>query len=601
MVIIRDISERKQAEEALRESEEKYRNVVERANDGIGVGQDQILRYVNPRLAQMLGYSVEELIGSRFADFFIPDEVPKVVDRYKRRLAGENVPPVYESALRHKDGSRIEVELNAGIVTYQGKPADLVLVRDITDRKQMEAKLRESQERFKIAAQSTSDLIWEWNILNGRLEWFGPIDELLGYSQNEFPRTIEAWKKAIHPDDHDRVMTAVDQHLKEQMPYDEEYRMQCKDGTSRYWIDRGIALRDSQGNPLRMVGACTDITERKRAEEALQQSERKYRTVVEIFPDGIAIASKGRHVFANRGLANIFGVSSPDELLGKPVMDYIHPDYRRIVGELIEQQISRGVSVPLMEEKMLRADGTVIYTEVIAAPLEYEGEQALLAVIRDVTERKKAEEALRESEERFRLAFENANTGVCLVDLKGNLTRVNNKMCEIFGYTKEELEHMTVNDIAHPEDVSLSPAFIQKTLRGKTDRGTFEKRYIHKKGHGVTCQLSSSLVRDASGSPLYFISHLYDITEHKRAEEALRQSEERYRTILEDIEEGYFETDLAGRFTFLNDSMCRIHGYPREEFRGTDNRRFVDKENAKKAFEAFNQVYRTGEPGRVFE
>ena len=162
---------------------------------------------------------------------------------------------------------------------------------------------------------------------------------------------------------------------------------------------------------------------------------------------------------------------------------------------------------------------------------------------------------------RFRLAFENADIGVCLVDLEGNLTRVNNKMCEIFGYTKEELERMTVNDIAYPEDVNLSPAFIQKTLRGEIERGMFEKRYFHKNGHVVTCQLSSALVRNASGAPLYFISHLYDITEHKQAEELLQKERETSLSILENAPYGVALIDKGGQYIYINPQFTAITGY----------------------------------------
>jgi PAS domain S-box-containing protein len=110
-------------------------------------------------------------------------------------------------------------------------------------------------------------LIWDWDILDGSLEWFGNIDERLGYNPGEFPRTLDAWEKIIHPDEHDRVMTALDQHLKMHKPYMEEYRVQRKDGTFCYWTDRGTAFWDEKGNPFKMIGACEDITERKRAEE----------------------------------------------------------------------------------------------------------------------------------------------------------------------------------------------------------------------------------------------------------------------------------------------------------------------------------------------
>jgi two-component system cell cycle sensor histidine kinase/response regulator CckA len=772
------------------------------------------------------------------------------------------------------------------------------------NRKRVEETLQTTNERLNYLLTSTSAAIYTAKTSGDYGTTFitENVKRMTGYEPREFIENASFWIDRVHPEDRERILNELP-HIFEQESYIYEYRFLYRDGNYRWVRDDMKLIKDEFGNPIEIIGYWIDITERRKAEEKLRETEKRYRAVVEISPDGIAIASKGRHVFANQSLARILGVSDPDELLGKPVMDYIHPDYRKIVRERIETQTKRGVLAPLIEKKMIRADGTVIHTEVAATSLEYQGEEAVLAIVRDITNRKQAEKELRESEERFRLAFENANTGVCLVDLDGNLTRVNNKMCEIFGYTKEELERMTVNDIAHPEDIDVSPAFIQKTLRGETDRGTFEKRYFHKKGHVVTCQVSSSLVRDAKGSPLYFISHVHDatdrkraeaqiewtlretrvrfevsqalagtqtedgvldaliqhaglypqafvviftldrrggelaaivrrqnpfesglttvvsiggglpvsrytlfgrlsadqpfvsgdvwaderiepagreilgqtgaasfamfpltvgsewmglilamakptnyfdeekqhlfqtlaeqgvvalraarlreqirdsqqrfkglvetlsdwiweidqngvytyvsprvrgllryepeelvgktpfdlmppeeaervkpifesllaarqplvalentcrhkdgrlvvfetsgapffdadgqfkgyrgvdrdITEHKKAGEALRQSEERYRTILEDIEDGYFEVDLTGRFTFLNDSMCRIHGYPREEFWGTDNRRFVDKENAKKAFEAFNQVYRTGEPGRLFD
>jgi PAS domain S-box-containing protein len=560
LVILRDISERKKAEATLQESEEKYRNVVERANDGIAIGQDDILQYVNPRLAQMIGYSVEELIGSPFSDFFIPDEGAKVANRYKRRLAGEDVPPVYESALKHKNGSRIEIELNAGIVTYQGKPADLVLVRDITGRKKMEEALREKQEMINAIIETSQDWIWAIDRKGMHTYSNQALEKILGYRPEEI--IDRSSFDLMHEGDKEMVESILRECEEKQCGWSNLLlRWLHKDGTYRFLESNAVPILNTKGDLVGFMGVDRDITERKRTEEAVRESEKKYRTVVEIIPEGIAIASKGRHVFANRGLANIFGVSATDELLGKPVMDYIHPDYRKIVGERIEQQIKRGESAPLMEEKMLRADGTVIYTEVIAAPLEYEGEQAILAVIRDITERKRTEEAVRESEERFRLAFENADIGVCLVDLEGNLTRVNNKMCEIFGYTKEELERMTVNDIAYPEDVNLSPEFIQKTLRGEIDRGMFEKRYFHKKGHVVTCQLSSALVRDASDTPLYFISHLYNITEHKQAEELLQKERETSLSILDNAPYGVALIDKGSQYIYINPQFTAITGY----------------------------------------
>ncbi|MDD5503024.1 MAG: PAS domain-containing sensor histidine kinase, partial [Candidatus Thermoplasmatota archaeon] len=158
---IRDITDRKKVESALRESEEKYRNLVERASDGILIIQDGVIIYANPSLAEMWGSSTGEIVGSRFTQYAHPDELPKLAEMYKRRMAGEEVPQIYETALRRKDGSNIYVELNGGLTTYAGKPADMVIIRDISDRKKIQdaeaqlialKQLAEMENRFMVVA-----------------------------------------------------------------------------------------------------------------------------------------------------------------------------------------------------------------------------------------------------------------------------------------------------------------------------------------------------------------------------------------------------------------------------------------------------------------
>ena len=149
VVSFMDITPRMQAETALRESEEKYHNLVERANDGILIIQDGIMKYVNPRLAEMGGFTVEELVDTPFTDYASPAELTTLVDRYVRRMSGEDIEPIYETVLKRKDGSDIHVEINASTVSYQGRPGDLVLVRDITERKQAEEALKASRDQLR--------------------------------------------------------------------------------------------------------------------------------------------------------------------------------------------------------------------------------------------------------------------------------------------------------------------------------------------------------------------------------------------------------------------------------------------------------------------
>ncbi len=194
-----------------------------------------------------------------------------------------------------------------------------------------------------------------------------------------------------------------------------------------------------------------------------------------------------------------------------------------------------------------------------------DGRDVRFEMAMDVTELKQIEQALRESEEQFRLAFENANDGVCLVDLNGRMFQVNNRMVEMFGYSKQELEQMTVVDISHPDDKDVSPRFIEKSVTGKVKSAVFEKRYIHKDGHILWGQVSSSLIMDGDDNPLHFISHVQNVTQRVTAEKALRESEERYRLLAENAGDIIWTMDENHRFSFASPSFQRLLGYTKEE------------------------------------
>lgn len=187
----------------------------------------------------------------------------------------------------------------------------------------------------------------------------------------------------------------------------------------------------------------------------------------------------------------------------------------------------------------------------------------------EIEERKRAVKGLYESEERFRHAFENANTGVCLVSTEGRFIKVNNRLSEIFGYSREKLEGSLVNDITHPEDVKLTPEFYKQSISGEMENIVYKKRYIDGKGNLVWGQVSSSIVRDPRGKPIYFISHVQDITQQKSAEEALKKSEEMFSRL---FQANPLYISLAtleeGRFVAVNDAFTRVTGYEQSDVIG---------------------------------
>ena len=190
----------------------------------------------------------------------------------------------------------------------------------------------------------------------------------------------------------------------------------------------------------------------------------------------------------------------------------------------------------------------------------------------DTTEQKgtsaEGDKALWESEEKFRLAFNKANAGMCLVDLEGKILQVNDKMGAIFGYSPPEMEGMSVNDLAIPEDAGISPKYIHQAVGGGGDSVTFEKHYRHRQGHTIHGEISSSLVRDAGGTPLYFISQVQDITGRKQVEDALRESEWRFRDMLAKVQLVSAILDVFGNITFANEYLLKLTGWRAEEVVG---------------------------------
>ena len=178
----------------------------------------------------------------------------------------------------------------------------------------------------------------------------------------------------------------------------------------------------------------------------------------------------------------------------------------------------------------------------------------------EISERQETEASLRESQEQFRHAFENANTGVVFVDKGGHLIEVNNRLCEILGYSKKELESLTVKDITYPDDIGLSTEFFSRSINGEIKNTVYEKRYTHKEGHLVWGQISSSIVRDQSGNPLYFISHMQDITKQKLAEEAQKQSEAKAQALLNVPSDSALLLDLDGTVLAANKIAAKRFG-----------------------------------------
>ena len=262
-----------------------------------------------------------------------------------------------------------------------------------------------------------------------------------------------------------------------------------------------------------------------------KQGENLFRRIFDQAPLGAALVSLDfRFRRVNTKFCHITGYTE-QELTSMGFPDITHPDDLENDMELVRKLAAGKINSIDKQKRYIRKDGSSIWTHLSVQVIRNTSGYPILflPMILDITEQKLAEKKLIESEERLRLAFENANEGVCLVDMVGKHIEVNNCMCEIFGYNKDELEEMTMDDITHPEDQHISQDFFKRSIKGDFERAVFEKRYFHKKGGLVWGRVSSSLVRDPDGSPLYFILHIQDVTQKKLYEERIGNSMEKLR------------------------------------------------------------------------
>lgn len=282
-----------------------------------------------------------------------------------------------------------------------------------------------------------------------------------------------------------------------------------------------------------------ELDSRKETEETVRQSEQQFRQLVEANPDAIFIQTERRFTYVNDAAIRLFGATDARELLGQAILDRIHPDHREGVKTRIKDLNEQKLSPPRIEETCLKMDGTPVPCEISAVPLRYKGSDGAIVFAHDITERKKSEEVLRQSEEQMRLFFERQIVGMAIISPQQGWLKVNDSVCKMLGYSRDELIRMTWAELTHPDDLARDEVQFGRLLEGEISEYSLEKRYIRKDGAVVVANLSVGCVRKSDGAVDYILALVNDITERKRAEQGLRESEARYRSLFENMIEGF--------------------------------------------------------------
>jgi PAS domain S-box-containing protein len=476
-------------------------------------------------------------------------------------------------------------------------------------------KLIESEERFRVAAQAVTDIIWEFIPSTGKGSWFGDIERLIGCQPGEFPHTLEAWESLIHPDDHDRVMHAIQRAIDAGTPYDIEFRILARDGSIHYWHEKGTVLRNPDGTPRKMIGSTTDITRIHEFEEALIASEAKFRTIVNHSTDLILqIDEQGIPLFVSPSFSDLLG-HPPDQILGHaPDSQVFDPaglaQIRRGLG-LLSQGIFPS-SVMRSEITMTRKDGSKVVLEYQVSPIVKEGKsRGAYLFMRDITERKEIEEslsrekellkekvvertqALARSEEMYTALAESAQDAIFIVGPDGITHYVNQYAAALFGNLPGALKGRYLHEI-FPEPLASALLAVTQRVSSTGKLEHWQQETILPTGtRWFDTILTRLLLPDPDPGLVLGIAH--DITPIREQELALSKSEAQFRGIFENAAEGILIADIPnGAFFHANPSICMMLGYSADELSRMSVRDIYHEKDLPLVWQAFETQARGG-------
>jgi PAS domain S-box-containing protein len=601
--LITDITKRKQAEEALKQSEEKYRSILEDVKEGYWeVDLAGNFTSYNNAICRLLGYSGKDMRGMNYRAYTSAEHVDKVYRDFNQVYrTGKPIRDMHYEIIR-ADGSKRFAETS--VFPVRDGKVEIIGFRgvshDITERRELEEYLERERKEFKLIIDSAPIIVFYKDKDGKFVRVNKALAESLQIPEEEFVgnTVFDLYSAEIA-----QAMTNDDQEVLKSGRPKLNIIEQYESTSGIRWVQTDkVPIVDKDGLPVGLIGFAQDITERKQMEEALKQSEEKYRSILEDMSEGYWEADlNGKFTSFNDATCRLLGYSDK-EMAGLNYQDYISPEDLDRFYKTFNQDYVPGTPISNLHYQITRKDGSKRFIESsISTRINDKGEIiGFRGVSRDITKRMQMEEALRQSEEKYRTILEDMEEAYYETDLAGNFTFVNDALCRQLGYPRDESIGMNYHVYIPPEDIErVFNIFNEVYLTGRPI-ALFSNKEIKKDGTPIIAEISILPLRNEKGEIIGFRGVGRDATERLRMEWALRESEEKYRSVLERMEEAYSEVDLAGNFTFFNDALRRHLGYSREELMGMNYRVYTEPEMIDEVYKAYNHLYRTGKPIKLF-
>ena len=566
LLMLSDITERKRAEEALRQNEEQLRMLIETTKVGVSaIDGKGVATYANEQLCTMLACSPNEIAGHSVFDF-LDEKNRKVLKALlvgRKQGRGDDTP--FEITWIKKDGGEVHtiLSLTPYFDAQELRHSSFATVTDITERKLMEEQLRQSEERFRQLVEtmrvglSAVDENGVITYANERLSemWGYPMEEIVGHSTLDFL-------------DEENLKIVKEQLAKRKKGEGGSYELTWtrKDGQKIHTILTPTPRFDADGRYKGSYGFITDITERKRAEEALHESKERYQTLVDSIDLGINLIDLDHNILMLNAAQDRHFKKTMQETIGKKCFREFEkrdavcahcPGVKTMAtGKLAE-----------VETEGVRDDGSRFHVRLRTFPIfdQAGAVTSFIEVAEDITERKQMEEQLRQSEEHFRRLVETMRVGLSAIDASGVLIYVNDQLCQMLGYTMEEMIGRPTIQFMTEESRKLQEEIFTKRKKGLRDTTPYEITWLTKGKEKLHTITSPTPRFDADGCFISSFAISTDITKRRQMEEALRESGERFRMLADNAPFGISIMLPDRRFEYFNPKFTEIFGYTKKD------------------------------------
>jgi len=535
---------------SLTSAETPYRVIIEEMNEGAVILKTEgTILYCNRRFAELLSVPHEQTIGANI-NRFVPGTEREKFERFLKTGIGKNCSEEISYSTPKGDVRHFYLSFSPLPPSLLGNVC--LMISDITELKKTETKLFEEEARFRTIYENAPALIDAFDKDGRCILWNKVCEKTFGWTIEQI-NSHDDPLSLFYPDPKIRelVITSV---ISSPEKIFREWNPQTKDGTVLTCMWANFSLPDGT-----VINLGYDISERKLAEQALKESEQKYRDLVENSPDAIIIYVEGKIAFVNKEALHLMAATRAEELIGKPVMQFVHPGYRELVIARMKKIANNEIVLPLVEEKFVRLDGSEVDVEVKAMSLRIDNKPAVQLIIRDITDRKRAEEGLRKSEEKWRTIFEILPVGISILDKNGNMSEHNPALEKILKLTHDELQEQNYKHRKHfyYENDEMSPDELPSHISIQ------EQKIIRNMEVGVGEEGGNIIWTQVSAAPLNLPDAIcavvtVDITNHKQLENELRRSELLLNNSQQLTHVGGWEWDVEKQFMYWTNEMYNL-------------------------------------------